>query len=315
MSESKAERGYRLYDGSLPQAIKAPAVQLDADADVGSAFRMFLASALDHLMANQPAAIRGEQVEGMHQMRVAIRRLRSLLIFFEPYLEARTASCFEAELKRLGRLLGTARDWDVFVTETLQRIADDGADRHWIAVLRERACEKQHAAHQAGTKAVLEPEYARFVLALSAWSRCGDGAFQDGEADRRLAKLAPDVLDRLAGKTLKRAAKVDSDDPESLHALRKSAKKLRYGIEYLQGLYGDDTKSYRKRCHKLQKHLGRINDLETALRLGVGLTEEGRTDLAPALALLAHWSETRLRKLRKGVGDACSAFESERPFW
>src|SRR5438067_3282702 len=221
MSESKADRGYRLYDGSLPQATKAPAVELDADADVRSAFPLLLAAALDHLMVNQPAAIRGEQVEGVHQMRVAIRRLRSLLMLFEPCLEPCTASRFEAELKRLGQVLGAARDWDVFVTETLPAITEDGADRHWIGMLRDRAGEKRHAAHQAATKAILESEFARFVLALSAWSRCGDVAFRDGEADRRLAELAPEVLERLASKALKRAAESDADDPQSLHAQRK----------------------------------------------------------------------------------------------
>jgi len=315
MSESKADRGYHLYDGSRPQAIKAPPVELDANADMRSAFRALLASALDHLMANQPAAIRGEQVEGVHQMRVAIRRLRSLLMLFEPCLEPCTASRFEAELKRLGQVLGTARDWDVFVTETLQAITDDGADRHWIGMLRDRAGEKRHAAHQAATKAVLEPEFARFVLALSAWSRCGDVAFHDGAGDRPLAKLAPDMLGRLASKALKRAAEAQSDDPESLHALRKSTKKLRYGIEYLRGLYGDGAKPYQKSCDRLQKRLGHINDLETALRLAAELTEQGRTDLAPALGLLAHWREPRLGKLRKRVGGVCSAFERERPFW
>ena len=123
------------------------------------------------------------------------------------------------------------------------------------------------------------------------------------------------MLERLASKALKRAAESDADDPESLHALRKSTKKLRYGIEYLRGLYGDDAQSYHKRCDKLQKHLGRINDIETALRLGAELTEQGRTDLAPALGLVEHWSEKRLGKLGKRVDDVRSAFERERPFW
>src|SRR5439155_9845758 len=60
MSESKAERGYRLRDGALPEASKAPDSKLDVNADVPSSFRVLLGSALEHLMANQPAAIRGE---------------------------------------------------------------------------------------------------------------------------------------------------------------------------------------------------------------------------------------------------------------
>ncbi len=58
-----------------------------------------------------------------------------------------------------------------------------------------------------------------------------------------------------------------------------------------------------------------MNDLETATRLGTGLTEGGRMDLVPALGLLARWSERRLRKLRKRVDHVRSDFERERPFW
>jgi inorganic triphosphatase YgiF len=315
MSESKAERGYRLRDGSLPEASKAPVVEIDRDADVQAAFRVLLASVLDHLMANQPAAIRGGQAEGVHQVRVAIRRLRSLLMLFDPCLERHAAGRFQAELKRLGRVLGVARDWDVFVGETLRQASDDGLDGHWIGVLRDHANEKRHAAHQAATKAVLEPDFARFVLALSAWSRCGEVSFRNGMADRRLDAMAPDMLDRLAKKALKRSARSDVDDAESLHALRKSTKKLRYGIEYVRGLYGADAKAYHKHCDKLQKQLGHINDLETAVRLGAELTQDGRMDLAPALGLLAHWSEARLGKLRKRIESLRSKFERESAFW
>src|SRR5439155_24338995 len=125
----------------------------------------------------------------------------------------------------------------------------------------------------------------------------------------------PKMLGRLAKKALKRSARSDVDEAESLHELRKSAKKLRYGIEYLHGLYGDEDKAYHKRCDKLQKQLGHINDLETALRLGAELTQDGRMDLAPALGLMAHWSERRLGKLRKRVAGLRSKFEDERPFW
>src|SRR5262249_19507890 len=105
------------------------------------------------------------------------------------------------------------------------------------------------------------------------------------------------------------------DDAESLHALRKSAKKLRYGVEYLESFYGDDAKAYHKRCNKLQKHLGRINDFETAVRLAAELTQDGRTDLTPALALLAHWSEKQLAGLREDVDRYRSKFEREPEFW
>jgi len=92
--ESKAERGYRLHDGSRPAAAKAPPIVLDRDIRLYAAFRQIADSALGHLLANQPAALHGEEDEGIHQMRVAVRRLRSLLALFQPFLEPHTAGRF-----------------------------------------------------------------------------------------------------------------------------------------------------------------------------------------------------------------------------
>ena len=123
--DSKADRGYRLRRGQqAPLAQKAPDLDLDRDISVPQAFREIVAAGLGHLLANQPAAGAGDP-EGVHQMRVAIRRLRSALVLFETHLEPHVTARFEAELKRFGRVLGEARDWDVFCLETLPKVMDE----------------------------------------------------------------------------------------------------------------------------------------------------------------------------------------------
>jgi triphosphatase len=315
VTESKAERGYHLLDGTKPAARKPGAVPLAPDLSVRDGFRAFSAAVLDHLLSNQPAALRGEEQEGIHQMRVAIRRLRSLLVLFERFLEPHVSERFEEELRRLGQVLGVARDWDVFLADTLPRAVKDSSDPDWIEPLRARALERQHAAHQAAKKAVLEPAFARFVLAFEAWSRSGEGALPHRLLDRPLKQVAPDMLSRLARKVESRLADSDPDDADSLHSLRKSAKKLRYGIEYFESLYGKKAKAYYKRCNALQKRLGDLNDLATLTRLAAELTRDGRLDLAPALGILANRSEALAAKELKGLGKALRNFEREDPFW
>ena len=78
-----------------------------------SGFARLSGALLDDLLANQPAVLRGDEGEGIHQMRIGIRRLRSLLVLFERFLEPHAATRFSDELRRLGRVLGAARDWDV----------------------------------------------------------------------------------------------------------------------------------------------------------------------------------------------------------
>jgi inorganic triphosphatase YgiF len=315
LMESKADRGYRLYDGSRPAARKAQPITLNPGLGLHAAFVALTDAALDQLLANQPAALKGCEVEGIHQMRVAVRRLRSLLRLFEPCIEPHARARFEDELRRLGEVLGAARDWDVFVAETLPAATDDGVGRDWIEPLRARTVEKQHAAHQAAKKVVLASDFSRFVLAFQAWSRCGEALMPDHLIDRQLAKVAPGLLDRLAKKVGKRLVARDADDAASLHALRKDAKKLRYSIEFLDALYARDSKGYLKSCDALQKRLGDFNDLETTTRLATELSQDGHLDLAPALGVVANWTKARRPKLLKRAEKACEAFAREKPFW
>ena len=313
--ESKAERGYHLHDGSRPQARKARRIELAPDMGVHQAFRTLGAGVIGDLLANQPAALRGEEQEGVHQMRVGIRRLRSLLVLFERFLEPHVSDRFDAELRRLGQVLGVARDWDVFLGEMLPRAVREGADLEWIEPLRAAALHKQHAAHQAAKKAIGEPAFTRFVLAFQAWSGSGDATLPHRLIDRSLGDLAPRLLDRVARKVSKRLGQSDPDDPESLHDLRKSAKKLRYAIQYLEDLYGKKARRYYKRCDRLQTRLGEINDLDTLTRLAADLTQDGRLDLAPALGLLANLGETMTARELKGLDKLLARFEREEPFW
>jgi len=314
LMESKAERGYRLRNGERPAAQKAAALSLAGDAHAGDAFCRLVDLVLEHLLANQPAALRGDEVEGVHQMRVAVRRMRSLLVLFRPMLERQAAMRFEDELRRLGDVLGRARDWDVFLDKILPAASGDGVPADAIQALRDAAADRRHAAHQDAKKAIAEPAFARFVLALRVWSQPNAGAVEERYANRRLVKAASNLLNRLHSKLGKRLDKADPDDAPGLHSVRKSAKKLRYGIEYFEGVYGSDAKEYLKRCNQLQKRLGALNDLETATARARELTD-GRIDLVPALGLLAGWAEGKREPVLKKALKAKATFVRTTVFW
>jgi len=315
LNESKAERGYHLMDGSRPGAHKAEAILLDDNSALGDAFRQLADALMQQLLVNQPAVLRGDAREGIHQMRIGLRRLRSLLALFEQYLEPHSAVHFDHALRRLGQVLGEARDWDVFLTETLPCVDDHATGVDWIGPLRALARERQHAAHQAAKKAVLEPAFTRFVLAFQAWSHDRETAVAHDRATLPLEQAAPDMLDRLARKVDRRRAKSDPHDPASLHRLRKSLKKLRYGIEYLQGLYGEKSKRYLKRCNALQKQLGRLNDLENLTRLSDQLANDNRLDLVPALGMLGNRSAALAAPDLKDLDGVAAKFDERPPFW
>lgn len=311
--ESNAQRGYRLRDGTRPAVHKPKQVDLHRTIQVREAFARLSGALLDDLLANQPAVLGGDEVEGIHRMRIGIRRLRSLLVLFEPCLEAQAASRFTDELRRLGRVLGVARDWDVFLAETLPAATVTPADRKTIEPLRAAAMERQHDAHQAAKKAVQEPSFTRFILAFGAWSHDTEGAMP-GRGPRRLKEIAPKMLDRLARKVRKRQGAIDPEALATLHALRKSAKKLRYAIEYFDGLYGKKSRRYYKRYAALQKRLGELNDLATLQRLSQELAAE-HLEWVPALAVLQNHSGALMAQALDRLQRPLARAQREKAFW
>jgi triphosphatase len=123
-----AGRGYALARGEARSPVKAQHAVLDRGMSVNDAFKAVMWATLVHLRANEPGMLAGRNPEYMHQMRVALRRIRSAFGVFAALFPGPAISSVRNELKWLAANLGTARDWDVFVTETLPPIeAEFGA--------------------------------------------------------------------------------------------------------------------------------------------------------------------------------------------
>jgi len=317
-SESKAARGYRLRTGHSPAAVKAADPRVERDLGSAEAIRVIVGSALGHLLANQPAAAAGD-AEGVHQMRVAIRRLRAALVLFERHLEPHANAQFEAELKRLSEVFGAARDWDVFCLETLDRARHEAAGHAWIEPLEPLARSERRAAHHRLTDELGRPAVTGLVLGLAAWSEAAEtlpGLLGDQALRRPLADIAPELLDRLARKAARRGRHIDRHSVDDLHALRKSLKKLRYSVDYLGGQYRRRAvRAYLRGCKDLQQLLGTINDAAVAIGLAERLAGSHPGDLAPAVAALATWSGKRRDKARRRLAGAWADFKDTRPFW
>ena len=105
-AESKAARGYRLRERSAPTAKKPASIELDGDVAARDGLRLIVGEILSHLLSNKSAALAGD-AEGVHQIRVAIRRLRSALRLFAPLLEPHAAVAFQSKLQRMGQIIGS----------------------------------------------------------------------------------------------------------------------------------------------------------------------------------------------------------------
>ena len=312
--EAKAGRGFRLL-GLPPLPVKAPKPDLDRRIRALPAFRQMISSITSHLLTNSAAALHGD-AEGVHQIRIAIRRLRSALMLFRPLLNRATVAGFEAELKRSGRIFGEARDWDVFCLETLPNARAGGLPHDWVDLLAAAAASRRLSARLGTQRELSDPRWTGLVLALLAWAY-EDPHFVGGDRlVRRLDRVVPELLDRVAQKAAQRARQVHGDSASDLHALRKALKKLRYDCEFVAGLYSRKrVKSYRNLCEDLQDSLGAINDAATTIRVAELLRADAHPELAPALGALSEWNAARRQQALQHVPGALRRFEAAAPFW
>jgi inorganic triphosphatase YgiF len=298
---SKADRGWRLRTGHPREAEKQSEIHLPRDVPAAEAFRRIVDGVLAHLMANQPAAAAGD-IEGVHQMRIAIRRLRAALMLFQPRLEPHAEARFTETLRALGRIFGEARDWDVFCTEMLPAAEKNGVAKSWLDLLREPAELERAAAHADVVDEMQRPMLTATVLGLAEWVAPMPGP---------LAEFAPELVKRLEHKVLRRGAHITRRKDDQLHALRKSLKKLRYSVEFLAPLLGrHDVKSYLRRCKALLKQLGALNDAVVAIKLAEQLGGDRQPELAPAVAALAEWASDQQERARRKLPDDWSAMKA-----
>ena len=313
-AESKAARGYRLRMGRPPAAVEAPTPDIDADATGYEAFRAIVSGGVSGLIRNQAAAELAI-AEGTHQMRVSVRKLRAACVLYRPLLEPHAARQFDIVLGRLGRILGEARDWDVFCGETLPKARDGVEQASWVNLLADAAQRRRDKAYKAVRDELAQPAITGVALGLTAWSE-DDAALGDEKLGRPLKRLAPGLLDRLADKTAKRGRGLENLPPEDIHRLRKAMKKLRYGAEYFSGAYPEKiVKRYLKPVKRLQKLLGKMNDSSMAATLAERLCEDEALDRVPALGDIAAWAEARRRVALLKLPKAWRSFRKADPFW
>lgn len=269
-SVSKAERGYRLYLGEALRPVRAQRPQLSPGLSPWQAFARVATGGIEHLQANQQGAIAGDDPEYIHQVRVALRRLRSALRLFRPALPQDLAAALAPPLKELAQALAPAREWDVVMDEILAPIqADNPGDDALAQVMAAAAVERAQARARARS-ALQAAQYGELMLALGAALHhpspptVGRKGLQ-GFAARRVDKLRQGVLEQIdAARTL---------DLPGLHGLRMALKRLRYALEFFSSLGERPQRTRREltRLSRYQDELGRICDLFAAQRLLGGL--------------------------------------------
>src|SRR6266446_4895796 len=227
---SEAERGYALVAGEEPEAVKAAQVALTPDWSRQTAFKAIAMACLRQLVANKPATLRGDP-EGVHQMRVALRRLRAAISLFADMLLDPQTEEMKSQFKWITQELGPARELHVFISRVVRPIARGKPNGPGVAVLARDLQQRREEAFARACAAVESTRFRSLVLDTACWIEAGDWTRNPDDLTRLVREqpivgAAADELRRRWKKLLKAGAQLRELDPERRHRMRLQAKKL-----------------------------------------------------------------------------------------
>jgi CHAD domain-containing protein len=311
------------------EAVKAAPVALAPDTTGQAGFQAIGRACLRQLVANQPVMLGGDP-EGLHQMRVALRRLRSAIsLFGDMLVDARTQE-MKIQFKWISGELGPARDLDVFL-ERVAKSTEEESNGPIAAMLVEDLRQWRAEAFARARTAVGSARFRGLVADTAAWIEFGGWTQSTGDRasalrDKPIAAMAADELGRRWRKLLRRGARLDGLDPQHQHELRIRAKKLRYASEFFADAFpGKKVKRRREhlltRLEKLQDALGELNDIAVQ----AGLTEQvmgtkskskrGGAKKTSAAGRISGREEARIASALTEAERAYRALAKAEPFW
>jgi CHAD domain-containing protein len=294
-SQSKFERGWeatRFRGGTTPRPSTAAKVSraeassmqkpdiellekpgLEPDDPMSEAGRKTFRFHFRRMLYHEPGTRLGEDIEALHDMRVATRRMRAAFYVFGEHFRPKRIAPYLKGLKRTGRALGRVRDLDVFretVEDYLETLPE--SERGSLDSLRAALEERREIARQEMIAYLDDEKYHRFV------ERFGEFVETEGMGSRpvapngdeprpyRVRHVAPmSIYERLAAvRAYDEWVSIPNPPLTRLHALRIACKRLRYTLEFFDEVLGPDTKAIVKTVVKMQDHLGALQDAVVA---------------------------------------------------
>lgn len=298
------------------QPVKAGPARINRAMRPEDVFRATLSDCLAQLTANAATMRAGRSVEGLHQLRVALRRLEVLLEAFGEEFQQDWLNDLRSRAKILSSRLGPARDLDVFLTQLLEAPAENSEHEAFLN-LRARIEDMRDKAWKDANDCITGADFALFTedVAGLAHSRLPLAR------DTKLSRVAKRLLNRQQARARKRGRKAKDDDEATLHRLRIALKKLRYTAEFLAPLYPRrKVKQYVRELRGLQELLGAINDIahvRATMTSFLRETDNKRTSPGEryAAGLVAGWYRALRPQIAKRARKRWKKFRKVDAFW
>jgi CHAD domain-containing protein len=257
-------------DLPFPKNQKSPG--LLADDTLAEAGRKTLLYHFAEMLKHEEGTRLGEDIEELHDMRVASRRMRAAFDLFEQAFDPKVIRRHLRGLKATGRALGAVRDMDVFIEKANYYMEELSPEqRSGLGMLVEAWQAQRETARAAMLAHLSSPEYATFKRKFNVFVQTPGKGIRLLSSECPVPPLARDAAPVLIYSRLAAVRAYDqlleSATLEQLHALRIEFKKLRYAVEFFREILGKEAKQVIGVLKTMQDHLGDLNDAQVATQL------------------------------------------------
>lgn len=298
------------------QAQIQPIEPTDTMAEAG---RKALLNDFVKMLSHEAGSRAGEDPEEVHDMRVALRRMRSTLRLLAGYYKPKAIEPYLNEMRRVARTLGAVRDLDVMLGDlNAYRASLDPAGAAALQPVLDALDAQRTQARQELLHLLDKGSYRRFVTDFSLFlTKPGKGARAldaDEVQPSQARHLLPTLIYEHLGAVRAYDGVIDSADDTTLHALRIEFKRLRYVVSVFSDILGSSGKDFIDELKLIQDHLGQIVDIRVADEsLGAVLKSLNPETQAEAIAALQQYldaQEARRQTLRAGLGEVWRHFNT-----
>jgi CHAD domain-containing protein len=281
----------------------AKAASLTADMSPAAALKHIMADCRNDLHEHRTAVLASDDPAGIHQVRVALRRLRAAIGLFRDVVRNPQLQPIDAEARRLAGACGPVRDLQVFLSETVPdaptRIARVGG---------KLACRRlSHARAVLGGA-----RFAKFDAQLKQFIA------EPETGGEPLGGFAQRVLDKCEAKVRRRGRGLAKLEALELHRLRISTKKLRYAAGFLAPIFkAPRADAYVDATASLQDALGTLNDCTMGKHVLADIAKAARSSarVGRSCKRLAKRLKAPSKGDRRHLKQAWKTFKQAQSFW
>ena len=285
---------------------------IDCHALAREAIGPVLITRLQEMCKRREKALKWNDPEGVHDMRVSSRRLRGALRDFEPYLNKRGLAAVTKQIKSVADALGEVRDQDVAILG-LQKLAAGAPDQAKATlqqfikareVIRKKA---RRDLQRALTRKTLKELQSSFDDAIGVATAKSKAQKKRSKDERTYIEMARSIVI----KRLQELEKLSDGfyhplNVKPLHKMRIAAKRLRYALELFEQCFGSGVTAFAKRVARLQSSLGELHDsdiwIETfGVQLEASRREAAKDSTGGSLWLLSHFVRLHAKHLRDAL--------------